>query len=163
MQYYEDAAPTLPLAYAPWPRRIASAVIDLLVLAAISLPFVASILGNLVNESPDLSKASNSQIRTLTVISIAIQIVYFSGMHAWRGSTVGKMATRTVLVRDDGSPVTPGVAFTRAVALVAINFLSGFLILIPAVTNMLRPLWNPRRQTWHDQISRTVVVLNSPR
>ena len=160
---YSEEAPVLPFAYAPWPRRIASSLIDIIVLAAISLPFVASTLGSLVSDSGDLSKASNAQIRTLTVFGIVAQIVYFTAMHAWRGSTIGKMATRTVLLRDDGSPVTPAVAFTRAVTVVGINFLSGFMIGIPAVVNVLRPLWSPRRQTWHDQIAKTVVVLNTPR
>jgi uncharacterized RDD family membrane protein YckC len=51
------------------------------------------------------------------------------------------------------------VAFTRAVALVGINFVGGFLLGVPAVVNMLRPIWTPRRQTWHDQIASTVVTL----
>jgi uncharacterized RDD family membrane protein YckC len=68
------------------------------------------------------------------------------------------MAMRTVLVRDDGSKVTPSVAFTRAVCVVGINFVSSFLY-APVLVDNLRPLWNPRRQTWHDQIAKTVVVI----
>jgi uncharacterized RDD family membrane protein YckC len=162
VNYYDDAPATLALAYAPWPRRAASAVIDLFVLAAISLPFVATTLGDLVSKTGDLSKATNAQIRTLTIFGILAQIAYFTAMHAWRGSTLGKMATRTVLRREDGSPVTAATAFTRAVTLVGINFFSGFLLAVPAFVNMLRPLWSPRRQTWHDQIARTVVVLRDP-
>jgi uncharacterized RDD family membrane protein YckC len=161
VQYYEEAAPEMAMAYAPWPRRVASAAIDLLVIAAISLPFVASTLGDLVSKSADLSKATNGQIRTLTIFTIVVQVAYFTAMHAWRGATLGKMAARIVLVRDDGSPVTAAVAFTRAVALVGINFLSGFLLAIPAFVNLLRPIWTPRRQTWHDQIAHTVVVLRT--
>jgi len=139
------------------PRRLASAGIDLLVIAAISAPFLGPTLNRVFADTSDPAKAtfSGSDLRTLTLISIVIQLAYFTAMHAWRGSTVDKMAARTVLVRDDGSPVTPGVAFTRAVTLVGINFLSGFAFVIPAIVNMLRPIWNPRRQTWHDQVART--------
>jgi uncharacterized RDD family membrane protein YckC len=165
VQYYDETAPVPAgvLEYAPWPRRIASALIDLLVIAAISLPFVVSTLGDLVTKSGDLAHATNAQIRTLTIFSIVVQVVYFTAMHAWRGSTLGKMAARTMLVREDGSAVNASVTFTRAVALVGINFVGGFLLGVPAVFNMLRPVWTPRRQTWHDQIARTVVVLNTGR
>jgi uncharacterized RDD family membrane protein YckC len=165
VQYYEQPAPTFPLAYAAWPRRIASAVIDLFVITLLSAPLVAPILNKAFADTNDPTKValSSAQVRTLTIVSIVVQVVYFTGMHAWRGATIGKMATRTVVVRDDGSPVTPAVAFTRSVALVGINFLSSFLIAVPAAVNLLRPLWNPRRQTWHDQIARTVVVLNTSR
>ena len=163
MDYYAESPPVLALAYAPWPRRVASALIDMLVLAAITLPFVVSTLGDLVNDPGGLSKATNAQIRTLTIFGIVVQIAYFTALHAWRGASIGKMATRTVLVRDDGTPVTPAVAFTRAVTLVGINFFSGFLLAVPAFVNMLRPLWSPKRQTWHDQIAKTVVVLNTGR
>lgn len=160
VQYYEETPAVTTLTYAPWPRRIASAAIDLLVIAAISAPFLGSTLNKAFANASDASKAnlSSGDLRTITILSILIQVTYFTAMHSWRGSTVGKMATRTILVRDDGSPVTPAVAFTRAVTLVGINFVSGFAFAIPAVVNMLRTMWSPRRQTWHDQVARTVVV-----
>jgi uncharacterized RDD family membrane protein YckC len=164
VQYYEEPQATLPYTYAPWGRRVASAVIDALVLGAITLPFVLPIL-NRALDVPDPADArfTASEVRTLLVVGIVTQIVYFTALHSWRGSTIGKMAMRTVLVRDDGSPVTPGVAFTRAVALLGINFVSGFMLSVPAIVNELRPLWSPKRQTFHDRIARTVVVLNTPR
>jgi uncharacterized RDD family membrane protein YckC len=165
VQYYEEPPAVLPFAYAAWPRRIASAIIDLFVITALTAPFIAPTINRAFENTSDPTKVTlpASDVRTLTIVSIIAQVVYFTAMHAWRGASVGKMATRTTLVRDDGSPVTPAVAFTRAVTLVGINFLSSFLIAVPAVVNMLRPLWSPTRQTWHDQIAKTVVVLNSPR
>lgn len=142
--------------YAPWPRRILSAVVDLIVLTALTLPFIAPMVSPDQTEAPALS---GSEVRVATVISIVAQVAYFTAMHAWRGSTIGKMAARTVLLREDGTPVAPGVAFVRAVTLVGINFVSGLLLFAPAVVNGLRPLWHPRRQTWHDQVAKTVVVI----
>jgi uncharacterized RDD family membrane protein YckC len=158
---YTAAEPQFPFTYARWPRRIGSAVIDFLVITVLSVPFLAPTLSRVVDESTEANPATFTagEIRSLTIITIAVQIVYFTGMHAWRGATVGKMATRTVLVRDEGQPVTFGVAFTRAVTLVGINFISGFLLLIPAIVNMLSPLWSPQRQTLHDRLAKTIVVL----
>ena len=155
----------LPFAYAAWPRRIASAIVDLFVITALTAPFLAPTINRAFANTSDPTKVtlSSTDVRTLTIVSIVAQVIYFTAMHAWRGATVGKMATRTRLVRDDGSPVTPAVAFVRAVTLVGINFLSSFLIAVPALVNMLRPLWNPTRQTWHDQVAHTVVVVNTPR
>jgi uncharacterized RDD family membrane protein YckC len=153
--------PVFPYTYAPWPRRIASAAIDFIVITAISVPFLAPTLSRVVNDSTETTTAAftTNEIRTLTIITIVLQVGYFTLMHAWRGSTVGKMATRTVLVRDEGQPVSTGVAFIRAVSLVGINFASGFLLLVPAIVNLLSPLWNPRRQTFHDRFAKTIVVL----
>src|SRR5688572_27940820 len=130
MEYVAEA-PHSPLSHAAWPRCNASAVIDFLVITAISVPLLAPTLTRLLNESTETNPASFTagEIRTRTIISIAVPVGYFTGLHAWRGSTVGKMATRTMLVRDEGQPVTVGVAFSRAVSLIGINFVSGFLLL----------------------------------
>jgi uncharacterized RDD family membrane protein YckC len=160
VDYYDDAPPVVTYTYASWGRRIASAIIDALVLGIITLPLVLPSL-NRALDVPDPAdvRFTGSEVRTLLIVGIVTQVVYFTGLHAWRGATIGKMAMRTMLVRDDGSRASPAVAFTRAVALLGINFVSGFMFSVPAVVNMLRPLWSTRHQTFHDQIAKTVVVL----
>jgi uncharacterized RDD family membrane protein YckC len=145
-------------ALARWPRRALSAVIDLFVISAITLPFVAPTISRIVDSGDGTTELSSHEFRTIAILNIVVQVAYFTGMHAWRGQTVGKIAARTVVVRDDGQPLTGSVAFVRAVTLIGINFVSGLLFIVPAVVNMLRPLWQPRRQTWHDQVARTVVA-----
>ncbi len=159
------AAPEQPLVYASWPRRMASSVIDVIVLAAITLPFFAPAISRVANEVADgttTARFTTTEVRTLTIASIVVQVLYMAGMHAWRGSTIGKMAMRTKLVRDDGSPVTPAVAFIRSVTLLGINFVSPLAFFLPIVLNELWPLWSPRHQAGHDVIARTVVAV-SPR
>jgi len=160
VEAYQDAA-LFPYTYAPWPRRIFSALIDFLVVTLITAPFVAPIVNRVIQDTTDttLARFTASEVRSLTVIGIVIQVAYFTGMHAWRGSTVGKMAARTVVLRDEGQPLTPGVAFIRAVSLVGINFVSPFLLFVPGIVNMLSPLWTPQRQTFHDRFAKTIVVL----
>ena len=99
-----------------------------------------------------------ADVRFVTVVSLLVQISYMTLLHGWRGSTFGKMAMRTVVRRSDGTPIDFNLAFVRAVTLAAINFVSNFLVLVPSVVNALRPLWHPKRQTWHDQVARTVVL-----
>ncbi|MEY2468393.1 MAG: hypothetical protein QOF21_1091 [Actinomycetota bacterium] len=149
----EAEAPTL--AYASWGRRLLSAAIDSACISLLSLPFAGEAIRNLVNAEPGKSNAAD--LRTVSLANLLITVVYMTAFHSWRGSTPGKMAARTVLVRDDGTPVTPAIAFVRAVTLSAIQFVSSF-VLAPIIVNELRPLWSPRKQTWHDAVARTVVV-----
>ena len=154
-----DEEPTPDLAYAPWPRRILSAVIDYFAVFFIAAPFLGSALSR-VNEAIVEGKDFQREDVTRVFVTIVIVIVvYTTALHGWRGSTLGKMAARTKVVMDDGSPATWQVAFVRAVAFVGIMFTS-VLTVIPAflIVDLLRPLWQRKRQTWHDQVAHTVVV-----
>ena len=146
-----------PLVYASWGRRMLSSVIDALVIGAIAAPITAEPLRRLADSYNSNTSLSGSDFRTLALTQLVVQVTYLTFFHGWRGATLGKMAARTVLVRDDGSKVTYAVAFARSVTLAAISFVSQFLI-APIIVNELRPLWSPRRQTWHDLAARTVVV-----
>lgn len=163
MEYHPEEVHAT-FAYASWPRRVASALIDFAALTVISVPFVMPTVFRVLEDSTGTTTASftSGEVRTLTVTSIMLQVLYFTAMHAWRGSTLGKMATGTVLLRTDGAKVTPAVAFVRAVSVVGINFVSGILFAVPALLDELRPLWHPRRQTFHDHFAHTIVVLRPP-
>jgi uncharacterized RDD family membrane protein YckC len=158
VQYY-DVPPPATLAYAPAIRRFVSAFLDYLVVSIVIAPFTGAAVSDNLNNRASLDVGD---LMGPAVVFLLTTVAYSTVMHAWRGSTIGKMATRTVVVNDDGSQVSAAVAFVRAVAFAAIFFASFFLI-APIVINELRPLWNPFRQTWHDQIAKTVVVLYSPR
>jgi uncharacterized RDD family membrane protein YckC len=145
------------LVYASWLRRILSAIIDSMVVSFVSLPFAGAATHHVFNAVSNGNSVSGADLRTLSLVNLIVSVVYMTGFHSWTGSTLGKMAARTVLVYEDGSKVTPQVAFVRAVALAAIQFVSSFLV-APIIVNELRPLWSPRRQTWHDVLARTVVV-----
>lgn len=144
---------------ARWPRRVLSAVIDYFVIYFLSIPFIAGVMGKINEALIDGKDISAGVVTRVFVTTLLISVVYSTAMHGWRGSTVGKMAARTVLVMDDGSAVTWQVAFVRAVSFVAIMFTSVITVVpIFLIVNELRPLWSPKRQTWHDQIAHTVVL-----
>lgn len=142
-----------PLPYAPWARRIAGALVDIVVMSAIAAPFTLGRVAHVVDGT-----STPSDVRFVTVVSLVTQVAYMTAFHGWRGATIGKMVMRTVLRKADGTPVSFDIAFVRAVTLAAINFVSNFVLLVPSIANALRPLWHPARQTWHDQVARTVVL-----
>jgi uncharacterized RDD family membrane protein YckC len=152
VEYYAESPPTM--AYAPFPRRLLATFIDYMAVSIAVSPFTARPVSDaLARSSPQLGDLMGPAL-----VFLLANVAYSTGMHAWRGSTFGKIAARLVLVNDDGSPVTLAVAFVRAVAVTAIFFAS-FFVLAPIIVDEIRPLWSPKRQTWHDQIAKTVVVL----
>ena len=75
-----------------------------------------------------------------------------------RGQTLGKMALK-IQVRDEqtGGPIGYGRGFVRHILQSVAGFMSclgGLFILIDG----LFPLWDPKRQTIHDKVARTVVI-----
>ena len=144
-------------AYAPWWRRVLSAVLDSFVISLLSAPFAGAAVGRLAEAVAEGGDVSSADLRSVTLTNLFVTVVYMTAMHAWRGSTIGKMALRTVLVRDDGAPVSFGTAFVRAVTVAAMQFVSSWL-LIPIFVDELWPLGNRRRQTLHDLVAKTIVV-----
>lgn len=144
-------------AYASWPRRVLSAVLDSFVISLLAIPFSGDAVRRLLDAVGEGSEISSADLRTATLTNLVVTVVYMTVMHGWRGSTIGKMALRTVLVRDDGGRVTASTAFVRAVTVAGVQLVSG-LLLFPIVVDELWPLWNRRRQTLHDLVARTIVV-----
>jgi len=77
-------------------------------------------------------------------------VAYFTGMWAWKGTTVGNVVLNLKVVRLDGQPVTFAVALVRALAawLSAVVLFLGFFWIA----------WDQERQGWHDKIAGTTVV-----
>jgi uncharacterized RDD family membrane protein YckC len=95
---------------------------------------------------------------TLVLALPLLGLVYFTIAHGSRsGRTIGERICG-IAVRSDrvhgARRATYGEAFGRALMLylfLAGSFFGGFL-------NFLWPLWDAKRQAWHDKVSGTVVV-----
>lgn len=83
-------------------------------------------------------------------MTLILNMTYFTYFHGTIGRTPGKGLFGLRVLRTDGRPVTPGIAFLRwaGYAVSFISLLLGFLWI--AVDR--------RKQGWHDKIAGTVVV-----
>jgi uncharacterized RDD family membrane protein YckC len=151
-----------PGAPADWWRRVVAIIIDGLILSIPNL-IVGTALGLKTTETdPVTSKVTvhPGALAGLTFIAIIISCIYSGILEGGpHGASVGKMAMR-IQIRDadDGSAIGFGRALVR-------RFVYQVLFLpfgIPGLINGLSPLWDRRRQAWHDKIANSVVV-NSPR
>jgi uncharacterized RDD family membrane protein YckC len=138
---------------AEWWRRALAFGLDALVLA---VPWSIILSVTLDNTS---TLDSNNIPRSAWVgfgIGFIVVLGYFSFLDgSARGQTVGKMALG-IAVRDIGtaSQIGAGRALGRRLIFFATYF--GFVVLF--VFNALSPLWDSRRQAWHDKAVGSCVV-----
>ena len=78
-------------------------------------------------------------------------VVYEALMLSWRGQTLGKMAMHVKVVRPDGSPISNGQAWGRAVV-------RGLLFSFLAIINYLPAFLTKERTCVHDMAAKTRVV-----
>jgi uncharacterized RDD family membrane protein YckC len=72
-----------------------------------------------------------------------------------RGQTVGMMLVGSRCIDEQrGGPI----GFPRALGRAAFEYLLAIVFLIPWIIDMLFPIWDPKSQTLHDKVTRTVVV-----
>lgn len=81
--------------------------------------------------------------------------LYSTFFHAGpRGQTLGKRAAGIRVRREDGAErLGLGRSFGRSYMTTLF-----WLLWIPALLDGLWPLWDKRRQTWHDKVASTLVV-----
>jgi len=81
---------------------------------------------------------------------LIIVLAYFTGLWAWKGTTIGGIVLKLQVVRHDGGPLTFLVALVRGLtaAFSAVVLFLGFFWIG----------WDREKQGWHDKIAGTVVV-----
>jgi uncharacterized RDD family membrane protein YckC len=105
---------------------------------------------------------------------LLLGVAYFVIMLRWKGATVGKLVVGLrVRLRDEPGRLPWGaiairVAILNLLGVAPIAFLAAgwwqiALVVWPiaaifSFVNLLRPLWNSKRQAFHDQAARTNVV-----
>jgi uncharacterized RDD family membrane protein YckC len=153
-----DPATGRPLA--EWWRRFLALIIDALVMAIPAAIIEAIIVASV------FTHANNGQIGTRhtgffanLVIEFVITLIvglYFAAMQgSGRGQSLGMMALG-ISVRDanNGGPI----GFARAYLRWIVYGVLWALFFIPGLINILSPLWDSRRQAWHDHAAGSVVV-----
>jgi uncharacterized RDD family membrane protein YckC len=141
---------------ADWWRRLVAIILDGLIL---SVP--NGILGFVFGIETTKADSAGAQtlqlggLAALTLLALVVSVIY-SGLleGSSHGQSVGKMAMR-IQVRD--AETLGPIGFGRAASRRFIYQVLFFLVL-PGLINGLSPLWDARRQAWHDKVQNTLVV-----
>ena len=162
---YQQAAPQ----FAGFGSRLGSRIIDSLVTGLISLPF--GVVGWLLLRTAVEDCFSFEQSDGTTTIKCpdgALQVPYLIGaiglfvigalvgliaIVRWqgKGQSPGMKAVGNRLAdTQTGQPIGSGRAFGRLLAQI--------LSAIPCYLGFLWMLWDPKKQTWHDKLTNSVVV-----
>jgi uncharacterized RDD family membrane protein YckC len=156
-----DSALNLPLA--PWWKRLVAMLIDGAILG-VGYLLVLGVIGALVRSGQNASTtnraiSSGQLVAGFAVIGVLASIpsaLYYGFMNgSKRGQTLGKMAMG-IAVRD--SRTGQRIGFWRALGRSLITTVFTLLFYVPFVLDSLAPLWDQRRQAWHDKVASSVVV-----
>jgi uncharacterized RDD family membrane protein YckC len=127
-------------------RRFAAIFIDgFLVQAASFAVGMVFGIGGAVTGMDSLAEGGAS------LTGLMIGLVYYVGLQAWRGQTLGKIALGIRVIAADGNPPTWGWLLLRETIG---RFVSGILCSI----GYFAVLWDGEQQGWHDKIARTWVI-----
>ena len=138
----------------PWWKRAVALIIDSLVLA-VPLNLLTALLGGFEARTVDGETQFNVEGPGF-VISIVVAILYYTLLNGGpKGQTVGKMALR-IQVRDidTGGAIGYGRGLGRQLVIYVFALACGIGLLL----DYLSPLWDKKRQAWHDKVVRSVVV-----
>ena len=134
---------------APYGRRAAAAVIDVMI--GMALP-VAVLLGLVIALTGiDTSEPGQTGIG---VILVPVVPLYSALLHRfWHGQTLGKRLFGIAVRREDGSAIGFGQSYGR-------SMMQCFLLALfwPGVVDSLWPLRQEERRSLHDLAAGTIVV-----
>jgi uncharacterized RDD family membrane protein YckC len=157
--------PALGLPLAPWWKRLCAILIDWLILAGVGWVFSAIAVQATGTQfvttvgpdgQPILTNRASGAFLAIELAGFVIAILYYGLLNgSRRGQTVGKRVLR-IAVRDAQSGTSIGRG--RALGRYAITLAFALPFGIPFLVDSLAPLWDKRRQAWHDHVVRSVVV-----
>ena len=132
--------------YAGFWIRVGASLIDMLLLAMITVPLTILVYGNLVWESETLFLGPADFLINWTLPSFAIVLFWF-----YKSATPGKMALDIKIVNaNDGGKLSVGKSIGR------------YFACIPAVLVLLIGIvwvaFDKKKQGWHDKLAGTVVI-----
>jgi uncharacterized RDD family membrane protein YckC len=156
---FQDPATGAPVA--EWWQRAVALIIDG---AVIWIPGWILVLIITAATRTTTTGAFGYQYQTTNGVVVAIlYILLFVGYAAYytilnggeKGQTLGKMAMG-IATRDESGQGPIGYA--RALGRFGIIVLLDIACVIPLLIDYLSPLWDPRRQAWHDKTARSLVI-----
>jgi uncharacterized RDD family membrane protein YckC len=152
---YEPAGSGAAFEYGGRWRRLIAAVIDALIVYAITWLLTAPVLGSGTMYEGGLAR------RTLAdLIAAVVAFLYYAAQHGRWGQTLGKRALSLRVVRaEDGGAIGYGRAAWRLLFAYLISLATCG---VGGLVDVAWILWDRRRQALHDKVARTVVVRSEP-
>jgi uncharacterized RDD family membrane protein YckC len=155
-----------PIVYAAWGQRFGAVFLDGMITALLAALAVAvivigtgaysAVLGGLETNTETDDDAFFAAYFGWFGAWALVGGVYHTVLHGrWRGQTAGKMMLG-IRVRDEltNGPIGYGRAFARWI----MPALFWTFLWIPGLLDCLWPLWDAKKQTFHDKIARSLVV-----
>jgi uncharacterized RDD family membrane protein YckC len=178
------------LRYASFETRLVAFVLDVIVLLAVfALFFAVAFLQILIRTDFGEKDTPDSAVWAAAIILAAYCFLflplYFIGLWAWRGQTVGQMAMVIRVARRDGRPVGLARAAVRVgglnllppifvasvlalpatgasqdvlTAVILVLALAAAVLIVIQVVGFLMIPFDPQRQALHDRLAGTVMV-----
>ena len=168
--------PAPGLVYAGFFWRFLGYLVDMLFLNIIELPVTVPALfiptAKFVNDHPVANGQSlppfpsdlSNRYLILGILGAVVTGLYFGGLVAWQGRTLGQRVAGTFVVRaEDGGRLPADRSFLRAIVfwgpgLVGFIPAVGLLAGIVAFVALLSVAWDRNKQGWHDRLGRSFVV-----
>jgi uncharacterized RDD family membrane protein YckC len=137
---------------ASWGRRLVALLVDAAILGVV---VAATVLAAGVPAEELRDRIRDGETVLIVLLFLVPEAIYQTAMIGSRNQTLGKMALRIQVVdADSRSPIGYARAFTRWVSTAALRA----LFTVPTIVDHLWPLRDPRNQTLHDKLARSIVV-----
>jgi uncharacterized RDD family membrane protein YckC len=88
------------------------------------------------------------------LVDLVFIVWYYPGQWAERGQTFGQRALHIMVVREDGELIGFGGGLLRF--FVGMGILDNIVFGLPI--GWLWPMWDRKKQAWHDKVAGTIVV-----
>jgi uncharacterized RDD family membrane protein YckC len=172
---------------AEWWRRLIARIVDWVIVGVVTAVLSWTFLQSLVSAfdtyvaeavrateqgtTPDptaFTEALTSAALPISLISLAVTVLYETVFLVWKSATPGKLVFGTTVRRVEHAG---GIRLVDALRRQVITVVANGLSIIPVVgllgsfLSLIDPawlLWDPKRQALHDKVADTVVVLRRP-
>ena len=173
---YGPPGPAPGYAYGGFWQRVLAYILDIffitVVEAVVTVPFVFVPLYQFYHDHPVASGQAlpalpgdlTARFAVLGVLGAVASALYFGGLVAWQGRTLGHRVAGLEVVRaEDGGKLPGDRSFLRAIVFWGPGLLSpvpgvGTIAGLIAFVSMLSVAWDPRKQGFHDKLARAMVV-----
>jgi uncharacterized RDD family membrane protein YckC len=161
--------------YASWGLRFVAYIVDGLIAGIIAsiVYFVFFFIGFALSGAMSAASTASSNPNTApatasvnggllglfifigVVLVIAFALWYFPRSWAKTGQTIGQRMFHIKVIREDGQLLSFGMGVLRYI--VGMGILDGIVFGLPI--GWLWPLWDSKKQAWHDKIAGSIVVM----